>query len=57
MVFAPKIETRIFFLFRRLQVPFMTFDVKKKGGAFGLRDDSRVWEIGDLASPSRNQSI
>jgi hypothetical protein len=29
----------------------MTFDVKKKGGAFGLREDSRVWEIGDLASP------
>ena len=35
----------------------MTFDVKKKGGAFGLREDSRVWEIGDLTSPSRNQSM
>ena len=28
------------------QVPLLTFDVKKKGGAFGQRMDDRVWEIG-----------
>jgi hypothetical protein len=28
------------------QVPFMSFEVKKKGGKFGQRTDDRVWEIG-----------
>jgi hypothetical protein len=29
----------------------MAFSVKKKGGAFGLREDDRVWEIGAAATP------